>query len=312
MSVVGVDLGGTKIAAAVVSRDGEAGPMFSIPTPAAAGPVAVLDAVTRLVMTAAASMPIRAIGIGTAGVVDVERGVIISATATLPGWPGTDVAAGIRDRLVAAGWEPPVIAVTNDVDAHAIGEGWCGAGAGADSLLMVAVGTGVGGAVLFNERPLRGAHHLAGEIGHLPVPGVGDLVCPCGRPGHLEALAAGPAIHRRYLALGGDPASQDARDVAVRASAGEPLARQVLTTAATAVGRGIAGIVTVLDPEVVIVGGGVAEAGTLWWAAMERAIRAEVIDVLASLPVLRAALGNQAAIIGAARDAWLKLAGEGR
>lgn len=156
---------------------------------------------------------------------------------------------------------------------------------------------------MLDGRPLRGAHHLAGELGHAPVPGAEGLPCTCGRPGHLEAVAAGPAIHRRYLALGGDPGCQDARGVVARAGLGDGLASRVVQESATALGRAIAGVVTVLDPEVVVVGGGVAGSGDLWWSALERSVRAEVVDVLANLPLRRAALGGAAAIVGAARGA---------
>ncbi|MGM7424795.1 ROK family protein [Cellulosimicrobium sp. CpK407] len=314
--VVGVDLGGTKTAAATVAADGTLGPVLAVPTPAAAGPDAVLDAVAGVVREVVAALPgaarLRALGVGTAGVVDVGRGVIVSATDTLPGWPGTDVAGGLRRRLAdLAGVTPdgpsaPVVPVfvENDVDAHAAGEVWLGAAAGARSALLVAVGTGVGGAVVLDGRPLRGAHHVAGELGHVPVPGAELLRCPCGRAGHLEAIGAGPAIHRRYLALGGDAASPDTRDVVARAEAGDELAASVVRDAAGAVGRAVAGVVTVLDPEVVVVGGGLAGAGDLWWSALEDALRAEVVDVLADLPLRPATLGNAAAIVGAARGAW--------
>ncbi|MFH6691348.1 ROK family protein, partial [Cellulosimicrobium funkei] len=180
-----------------------------------------------------AAARLRAIGVGTAGVVDVGRGVIVSATDTLPGWPGTDVAGGLRRRLadLAADADLPV-SVENDVDAHAAGEVWRGAAAGARSALLVAVGTGVGGAVVLDGRPLRGAHHVAGELGHVPVPGAELLRCPCGRTGHLEAIGAGPAVHRRYLALGGDATSPDTRDVVARADAGDELAVSVVRDAA--------------------------------------------------------------------------------
>ncbi|MFE7504685.1 ROK family protein [Promicromonospora sp. NPDC057488] len=303
--VVGVDLGGTKIAAATVTASGGLGPLRSVPTPGQDGPDAVLDAVAGLVRAVvdAAGAPLRGVGVGTAGVVDVSRGVIVSATDTLPGWPGTDVAAEVRRRLVdvVAGPGPLAVFVENDVDAHAAGEAWLGAAAGADSALLVAVGTGVGGAVVLDGRPVRGAHHLAGEMGHVPVPGAEGLPCTCGRPGHLEAIGAGPAIHRRYLALGGDPAVRDTREVVALARAGEELAGSVVRAAATAVGRATAGVVTVLDPEVVVVGGGVANAGEVWWSAFESALRAEVVDVLADLSVRPAALGAAAAVLGAAR-----------
>ncbi|PFG38621.1 glucokinase [Georgenia soli] len=302
--VVGVDLGGTKTAAATVSRDGLPGPLRTVPTPAQDGPSAILDAVADLVRDVAADAPgpVLGVGVGTAGVVDVTTGTIVSATDAIPGWTGTDVAGGLRARLadLAVG----EVHVENDVDAHAAGEAWRGAGAGLASLFMVAVGTGVGGAVVLDGRPLRGAHHVAGEMGHLPTPGAEGMRCTCGRPGHLEALGAGPALHRRYLALGGDPASPDTRDVVARAGAGETTAVRAVRDSAAAVGRATAAVVTVLDPAAVVVGGGMAGAGPLWWEAMESALRSELIEPLAGLPVIPAALGASAAVVGAARGAW--------
>ncbi|MFE7406904.1 ROK family protein [Isoptericola sp. NPDC057559] len=305
--VVGVDLGGTKTAAALVGPGGDAGPVRAVPTPALDGPDAVLDAVAALVtdVVRAAGAPLRAVGVGAAGVIDAGRGTVVSATRTFAGWPGTDVAGGLRRRLAPlAGAGGPVVTVENDVDAHAAGEVWRGAAAGAGSALLVAVGTGVGGSVVLDGRPLRGAHHVAGEMGHMPVPGAEGLRCACGRTGHLEAIGAGPAIHRRYRGLGGDAASPDARDVVARAVAGDDLAVRVVRAAGEAVGRAVAGVMTVLDPEVVVVGGGVAAAGDLWWSALVGALRAEVVDVLGDVPVLPAALGADAAVVGAARGAW--------
>ncbi|HLS14796.1 MAG TPA: ROK family protein [Beutenbergiaceae bacterium] len=303
--VLGIDLGGTTTGAALVEASGDTGPVASTPTPAAAGPEAILDAVATVVtevLNHGGPAP-AAVGIGTAGVVDVDRGTIISATDALTGWVGTDVADGLRRRLHPLLGPVPVI-VQNDVDAHAAGEAWVGAAAGMDNVLMVAVGTGVGGAVVLDGHPLRGAHHLAGEMGHIPTPGAEGLRCSCGRRGHLEALSAGPALHRYYLALGGEAASGDARDVAARATSGEPLATLAVHHSATALGRAIAGICTVLDPAAVVIGGGLAGAGPVWWQAVEQALRAEVVEPLAEMPLLPATLGDRAAIIGAARSAW--------
>lgn len=290
--VVGVDIGGTKTAVAVVDSSGIPEQVRSAATPALVGPDAVLDTVATLVRRAAGDRPLRGIGVGTAGVVDASRGVIVSATDSFANWPGTEVAAGLRAQLGAP------VRVVNDVDAHALGEGWTGAARGAANFLMVGVGTGVGGCVVIDGAPLRGRHHVAGEIGHVPAVGAEGMRCPCGRDGHLEAVAAGPAIHRRFLALGGS--AVDTQEVVALAVGGDSLAVQVVSAAATSLGRTIAGLVTTLDPERVVVGGGLAGAGTVWWEPFEQALRAELIDVLADLPVVPAALGADAAIIGAA------------
>lgn len=306
-AVVGVDLGGTKIAAATVGAQGSVGTLHTVPTPAQDGPEQILDAVAGAVRAVLDGGPrLAGVGIGTAGAVDAGTGTVVSATPTLRGWAGTDVAGGLRARLQDRADTPaplPVF-VENDVDAHGTGESWLGAAAGAGSALLIAVGTGVGAAVTVDGRPWRGAHHLAGDIGHLPVPGADDRVCPCGRPGHLEAVAAGPAVHRGYLERGGDPAVTDARAVVERAARGDVLAAAVIDEAARALGRAVAGMVTLLDPEVVVIGGGLAGACGTWWSTLESTLRSEVVDVLAGLPLRPATLGGTAAVVGAARGAW--------
>ena len=117
---------------------------------------------------------------------------------------------------------------------------------------MVAVGTGVGGALVLDGRTRRGAHHVAGEIGHVPVPGAQGEPCTCGRTGHLEGVTAGPQIHRRYLAKGGDPEVPDAREVERCADAGDVIAQEVYRDSAVCLARALAGLVTVIDPDVVV------------------------------------------------------------
>lgn len=296
---IGVDLGGTKTAVALVADDGTMGEVVTAPTPARVSPDAVLDTVAELAGKVITD-DVVGLGVGTAGVVDTTTGTIISATDVFTDWIGTDVAGGLRKRL---GWEASrPVEVLNDVDAHAMGEWRFGAGKDLESLLMVAVGTGVGGAVVLADGLRTGAHHVAGEMGHMPTPGAEGLFCPCGRPGHLEAIAAGPAMERRHVAFGGDDV--DGRELMRRASDGDPLALQVVTEAAEALGRAIAGIVTVLDPASVVIGGGVAQAGEVWWEPLRRTIRAELVPVLADIPVLKAQLGPSAAIVGAAAQVF--------
>lgn len=292
---VGVDLGGTKTAAALVGSDGWLGPIATAPTPAKHGGQAVLDVVAALVKEVATD-GVRAVGVGAAGVVDAEAGRIVGSTDTFSDWIGTDLVGGLRSRL---GWgDGRAVEVINDVDAHGLGEHWIGAGRGHRSMLMVAVGTGVGGALVLNDTLWTGARSVAGEIGHVPTPGAEDLLCACGRPGHLEAVAAGPAIERMYGVEG-----VGAREVVTRATEGEARALKVVTRAAEGLGRAIAAVATVLDPSAVVVGGGVAQAGPVWWEPLRATVRAELVPSLADLPVLPAAAGPAAAILGAAKRA---------
>ena len=306
--VLAIDIGGTKTAVALVGR--AAGPVeaISAPTPALSGPLAIVETVAGLAATllgaADTAAVLRGVGIATAGVVDVDSGAIVSSTDTIVGWTGTPLAALVREALGARLAPDAPVRVLNDVDAHAVGEYRHGAAAGARNALVVAVGTGVGAGVIVEGRPLRGAHHVAGEIAHVPTPGAEHLRCPCGRMGHLEAIASGRGIHRHYLSLGGDPAQPDARAIVARAAEGDPIAERAIAESASALGVGLAGAMTILDPDLVVVTGGVADTGDLWWQPMYRRVRAEVIDALQDVPVVRGVLGGDAPLRGAAASVW--------
>ncbi len=205
---IGMDLGGTKISAAVVDAETDPagcrdttrstllGPISTAPTPSDRGPAAVLDAAVGLISDVVERYgsrgPLR-IGIGTAGLVDSSEGRIVSSTDAIRDWSGTVIESGIRTRLRSLGYGQSAIHVENDVNTHAIGEAVRGSGTDCSSLLFVTVGTGVGAAFVDDGAPRRGAHSGAGEIGHMPTPGAEGRRCPCGRYGHLEAAAAGPA-----------------------------------------------------------------------------------------------------------------------
>ena len=193
----------------------------------------------------------------------------------------------------------------NDVHAHALGEAWRGAAAGTASSLLIAFGTGVGGSLVLAGQPVLGHHFVGGHVGHFASPYAyadGEaLPCSCGGSGHVEAVASGPAIHAAFLRLGGSPAVPDTRAVFALAHDGDPAARHAVSTAAAAAGQAAGGLVNILDPEIVVVSGGLADAGELWWKPMKAALRRELLDPLVRVPVLRATLENSAAIVGAAR-----------
>ena len=203
----------------------------------------------------------------------------------------------------------------NDVHAHNLGEHWLGASAGTDSSLLVAVGTGVGGSLILAGEPHLGARAVAGHVGHLASPYAYDdggrpLPCSCGRAGHVEAIASGPSIAALYRRIAGGDAvagSVSGREVAVRAAAGEPAAVRAFALGAAAAGQAVGGLANMLDPSIVVIGGGVAGAGDLWWNPFRAALSAELMDPLADLPVVPAALGTNAALVGAARFAFDRL-----
>ncbi|MFI2564420.1 ROK family protein [Paenarthrobacter sp. NPDC018779] len=322
--VIGVDLGGTKTAAGVVSSSGEVLMSDTIPTLNRAGGEAILDATAALIAglvegAADAGLTVSGVGIGSAGVIDAVTGSVVSATDAILGWAGTALTAGLSSRL---SFPASALHAVNDVHAHALGEAWLGAAAGSSSSLMVAFGTGVGGSIVLNGSPVLGHRFVGGHVGHFASPlAVHDgrtLSCVCGGSGHVEAIASGPAIHEAYLRFGGSPwSAADTRGVfalafgpaaaeydagAAAGSADDrAAASRAIELGATAAGQAVGGLINILDPETVVISGGLADAGELWWKPMEAALRQELLAPLAAVPVVRATLGNSAAIVGAAK-----------
>ncbi|MGS2619441.1 ROK family protein [Micromonospora sp. LZ34] len=289
-AVVGVDIGGTKTAAALVGPDGGVLERRQTPTPARSGPAAVLDTAARLaadLLDAAGPGPV---GIGTAGTVDPATGTIRYATDSLPGWTNTPVVDALSGRLGRP------VRVTNDVNAAALGECWVGAARGCRDVLLIAVGTGLGAAIVRNGRVEAGARGAAGEVAHLPAPGAERLRCGCGRYGHLEAIASGTGVAAAYAVATGTRLT--GRAVAERAAAGDVAAREVLDRAGAALGAALAGLVALLDPQAVLVAGGAA--GALLPAAAA-SYSAELPAGWADVPLRQAALGADAVVVGAAR-----------
>ncbi|MGW0686165.1 ROK family protein [Streptomyces sp. NPDC002754] len=287
--VIGLDLGGTKIAAALVGPDGSVLDRHTRPTPAAEGPVAVLDALGAAAR--AVDHGARAVGVAAAGVIDPRTGMVTASTDTIRGWAGTALGSGLAERTGLP------VACDNDVRATAGPEL---AALGADAtLLFVAVGTGVGGAVAAGGRMLHGVAGVAGHLGHLPSPEAAGLPCTCGASGHLEAVASGPGITALYERLTGRTADR-LQTVAERAAAGEDDAVRAITIGATATGRALGGLANALGPDRVVVGGGVPRIGPLYGDALARAFAGELMPLLRDLTPVPPTLGADAAVLGAA------------
>lgn len=298
---IGVDIGGTKIAAGVVDRGRVVLRCDQVPTPHTGGAdvmVTVAALVRRLLTDASVvdALPaVTGIGVGAPGVIDAVLGVVRSATDVLPGWAGTDVAGPLRS---ATGLP---VAVENDVRAAALGEARHGAGAGVDRLLVASIGTGIGGAWVFGGALQRGGHGTAGEIAHLLVPGPGPIPCGCGRFDHLEARASGPAIAAAYhAAVGGGAIRVALPEVVRRWWSGDAVAGRVITEAAELVGKALAGLVGAVDVDAIVVTGGVAGIGEEFVAPLRSALHESAIGPLRDMPVLAGALGTDAPVIGAA------------
>lgn len=301
---IGVDVGGTKTAALRVTSDGGVEARAVLPTPAEdqAATLSTIEAAVHEVLVEGVS----AVGVGAAGLVDVRTGVLLSS----PNLAWRDVP--LLERLASTFGLP--VTVDNDATAAAWAEARLGASRGARDSLFVGVGTGIGGGIVMDGRLLRGAHGFAGEIGHFIVDPTGP-VCGCGNRGCWEQVASGLAISRSAaLAVTDHPASLVARlasgdpqrasgELVTRAAReGDEIAITILFEIGRRLGEGLAGLVNILDPEVVVVGGGAAESGDLLLDPAREACRAAVEgrDQRPAVPILPAELGNDAGAIGAA------------
>jgi glucokinase len=304
---VGVDVGGTKIAAGVVDHAGAILVEETEPTPAT-DPGAIATAIGDVVGRLRRSHDIEAVGIGAAGFVDAKRSTVLFAPNI--SWEDEPLA-----DQVGAHVDLPVV-VENDANAAAWGEFQFGAGKDVDDLLLIAVGTGIGGGYVTENRLYRGAFGIAGEVGHLRMVPAG-IRCGCGRYGCWEQYASGQALVREArdriadelpeaaalsAVVGGDPDRLTGPMVTERAQADDPLARELLADVGRWLGEGIASLVTVLDPAVIVLGGGVAEAGDLIVEPARRAF-ARTLPAAAHRPAPKlhtTDLGNRAGLIGAA------------
>jgi glucokinase len=303
---VGVDIGGTKVAAGLVDADGTILDSIAEPTPAG-GRIAALvaDLVGRLRKDADA--PVAGIGVGAAGFVGADRSTVTFAPNI--DWRDEPLGADVARLL-----DLPVV-VENDANAAAWGEYRFGAGADSDDLLLVTIGTGVGGGVIQEGDLVRGGFGAAAEIGHLRLVRDGRL-CGCGQYGCLEQYASGSALvhDARERAAADDPAAGPllARAGSVEgvtgpmvtdlAQQGDPLAVDLLHDLGTWIGEGCASLAAVLDPTVIVIGGGVGAAGELLLepvrAAFEEHLPARFHRRVAEVRL--ATLGNDAGIVGAA------------
>lgn len=293
---VGIDLGGTKIESVLLDDGGDVVERRRTPTPAAAGYTAILDEladhVRRLDDLAGRACPV---GVGTPGVVDGATGRLRNSnTACLRGEP-------IRDDLEARLGRSVV--VRNDANCFALAEARLGAARGHEVVFGVILGTGVGGGVVIAGEARVGPHGIAGEWGHSPI-GAGGVRCYCGQRGCVETRLSGPALERNYarrLAETARAAEAAARvpEIARRADAGEPEAVAALDEYLTHFGEGIARIIHVLDPDAIVLGGGVSNLDVLYDEGLRRVERVLFHDELRT-PILRAELGDSAGVFGAA------------
>ena len=295
MTLWGLDLGGTKIEGAILdpANPGQAVHRLRLPTESPLGYEHILGQIGRVVEQLEAvsgqKRPAK-LGLGTPGATEPATGTMKNSNTTcLIGQPlRQDVSATLNLEAVLA----------NDADCFALAEATLGAAQGYPVVMGLILGTGVGGGLVVHGRLLEGLHGIAGEWGHNPICGE-TTPCYCGRKGCVETVLAGPSLERFYREQGG---AEDIRlpEIVRRATTGDPIARATLARLQEKFGEAIAAIINVLDPDAIVIGGGVGNIDVLYTAEARTAVLRHTFNPEVRTRFLKPALGDSAGVFGAA------------
>lgn len=312
LPVLAVDIGGTKIMTAIISNDGHILAKDICRTLADEGVPSVINrlfsAVDSLLnLNSIEPSQLGGIGIACAGGIDSERGVVVTPSPNLQDWHDIPLAEIVRERYRVDAF------LVNDASAAALGEHRFGAGRGVSNLVLITLGTGIGGGIITNGELYLGACGSAGEIGHMTVYANGPE-CGCGNTGCLEVLASGTAVARDAVKrisqgeqsslvdmVAGEIESITAEQVGAAARDGDSLALNVLSQAAGYLGVGMVNLVNIFNPEMIVLGGGMAELGGLFIDPAKRMVAERAFPISAqAVHIVTAQLGNEAGVYGAA------------
>ena len=315
LPVLAIDLGGTNIFAAVISSQGRVMARACCLTLADEGSEAVINRIFSLIdnLLHQRSMKLSqmdSISIATAGAIDFDRGLVTSSPH-LPGWHDVPL------RDIVGGKYKVKTFLINDANAAALGEHKFGAGQGVDNLIVLTVGTGIGGGIIVGGKLYSGASGSAGEIGHMTID-VNGPGCDCGNAGCWEALVSGGAVAKEAIrrirqgenssltgVVGGKIENITAEEVSIEAQDGDSLASEVILQAATYLGIGLASIVNIFNPEMIIIGGGMAKIGDLLLNPAKQVVRERAFQLPAqAVRIVTAQLGDDAGMLGAAAFAF--------
>ena len=312
--IVGVDLGGTNIVAGAMPEDGSREiAIRTEPTRADQGAESVVDRIARMIDTVIAETiaetgakrdDFAGVGIGSPGPLDRERGIVI-VTPNL-GWRNFPLRDEVSNRVGLRA------SLDNDANCATLGEWWCGAAKGARHVVGLTIGTGIGGGLILDGRLFHGASDVAGEIGHTTIDSTGRR-CKCGNYGCLEAYASGPAIaeRAREALAGGEPSvlTQLVNDDLTRITAqlvydaakkDDDVARQVVRETANFLGAGVANLLNIFNPDVVVIAGGVTQAGEPLFEPLRAEVRRRAFrPAVEACRILPGTLRGSAGVVGA-------------
>lgn len=299
MSVLGIDLGGTKIAGGVVDENANLLRSLVVPTQARQGYDVSIAQLYQLIEQLL-SKEISAIGICAPGPLNPKTGVVINPP-NLPGWRDIPLARQVRERFHLP------CHVENDANAAGLAEACFGAARGYASVFYVALGTGVGSGIILDGKVYHGKNGAAAEGGHVTIDYRDGAVCNCGSRGCIEALSSGAAMARRAETLLQEypatilAAPVSAESIGTAAAKGDELASRILEESATMLGAWLGSMISILDPDIIVIGGGVARIGEPLFSRLRKIAPTRTINQFAhQVPIVPAELGPHAGIVGAA------------
>lgn len=290
-TIIGLDVGGTKIRAGVVTRNGKILFSAKVPTESPRGKSVVLENIVRS-LESVWRADVAAIGVGMAGIVDHEKGLYRQGPNLPPAFKNVPVAAILRKKFHVP------VSVDNDVHCFTLAEAKFGAAKRFSTVVGLTLGTGIGGGIVIDGRLFRGRDNAAGEIGHMTVAAEFPARCGCGRQGHLEAYGSGSAMRRLYKAVSG--LDKEPLEVEKAAKAGDAKAKKAISIMADGLAAGFANVIHVLNPDIIVVGGSIAAVDILWKPALAAVRDRIVYPELRRTPIVRAELGGDANVVGAA------------
>lgn len=308
---IGIDVGGTNVKIALVDDNGKIIYSNSVPTYAKMGYEYTVNNIKQAIKdlmkeTNTTPSDIEGIGFDFPGQVDCKTGVVKLAP-NIPGWVNVPIAQMIEDEFHIP------TRIDNDVRCAALGELKFGAGRGCENFICITVGTGIGSGIVINGKVVRGATNAAGELGHIKLQMNGGPICGCGDTGCLEAFASGPAIvamAQEYIKGGKSTKFREMAAVeggeitpymvAKAAEEGDPVAKRIFEIVGEYIGIGLTSVINLLNPERVIIGGGVAESGELLLGPIRKTIKERAMVVAGNaVEIVPAQLSNSAGVIGA-------------
>ena len=284
--LIGVDLGGTKIAAALAKTDGKIVTDLTIPTEAQKGKKHVLENLKKAIFTLARGnhAKIDCIGIGVPGPILYDKGIVIQPP-NLPGWNRVNL-----KKLIEKEFKVPVH-IDNDANCAALAEARFGAGKHARHFIYITISTGIGGGIIIDRKLYRGMIGAAGEFGHMIIDSKG-YTCGCGNVGCLEALGSGTAIKKR--------SGMDAISVELAARQGDKKMQEVIAETAHYLAIGISNLVNIFNPEMVVLGGGVSKMRELLLNPIRKEFKQYALKLTAqNVKIVQAKLGSESGVLGA-------------